>query len=270
MTTAFPGAIDNFTNPTATDALDSVTVPHAAQHANINDAVEAIETAIGTTAAPVLAPLASPTFTGVPEAPTAAVATDTTQIATTAFVLANAGGAVTFGFTSGLYYRGFGQGSNNNIPVLNQTVYVPLVINETQTFDRIAMQTGSSYVGTGAVRMGIYNNDDTTGKPSTVLLDAGTVATTASNTIYEITISQSLTAGAYWIAFNMQTAPATPRYYAASFLTTGTAIGFQISTTGAVQANAGAWLEASITGAFATAGTLTSANGGGTCTLRAT
>ena len=38
------------------------------------------------------APLASPALTGVPTAPTAAVATNTTQIATTAFVLANAGG----------------------------------------------------------------------------------------------------------------------------------------------------------------------------------
>jgi hypothetical protein len=39
------------------------------------------------------APLASPTFTGVPAAPTAAPSTNTTQIATTAFVLANASGA---------------------------------------------------------------------------------------------------------------------------------------------------------------------------------
>lgn len=38
------------------------------------------------------APLASPTFTGTPAAPTATVGTNTTQIATTAFVLANAGG----------------------------------------------------------------------------------------------------------------------------------------------------------------------------------
>ena len=38
--------------------------------------------------------LASPTFTGTPAAPTAAVATNTTQIATTAFVLANAGGKI--------------------------------------------------------------------------------------------------------------------------------------------------------------------------------
>lgn len=37
------------------------------------------------------APLASPAFTGVPTAPTAAPGTNTTQIATTAFVLANAG-----------------------------------------------------------------------------------------------------------------------------------------------------------------------------------
>ena len=38
------------------------------------------------------APLASPALTGVPTAPTAGVSTNTTQIATTAFVLANAGG----------------------------------------------------------------------------------------------------------------------------------------------------------------------------------
>ena len=36
------------------------------------------------------APIASPTFTGVPAAPTAAVDTDTTQLATTAFVVAQA------------------------------------------------------------------------------------------------------------------------------------------------------------------------------------
>jgi len=38
------------------------------------------------------APLDSPVFTGIPEAPTAAVATNTTQLATCAFVIANAGG----------------------------------------------------------------------------------------------------------------------------------------------------------------------------------
>ena len=224
MTTAFPGAIDAFTNPTATDALDSATVPHASQHANINDAVEAVET----------------------------------------YLLAQ-----NFGFTSGLYYRGINGLSNNATPILNQTVFLPFAINKTQTFDRIAIQTGTSYVGTGAVRLGIYNNDSATGKPSTVVLDAGTVATTAATTIYEITISQSLSAGAYWIAFNMQTAPATPRFQGGS-TAVDNAMGYFVSTTGIVSTgNAGAWTEASISGAFATAGTLVSATSGGTCVLRA-
>lgn len=47
MATSFPGSIDVLTNPTATDALNSVTVPHATQHTNANDAIEAIETALG-------------------------------------------------------------------------------------------------------------------------------------------------------------------------------------------------------------------------------
>ena len=85
MASTYPTAIDNFSNPTATSLLTSPS--HSGQHSDINDAVEAIETAIGTTAAPVLAKLASPTFTGTPAAPTAAGGTNTTQIATTAYVV---------------------------------------------------------------------------------------------------------------------------------------------------------------------------------------
>src|SRR6478609_1531074 len=43
------------------------------------------------TALAAKAPLASPTFTGTPAAPTAAAATNTTQIATTAYVQTNLG-----------------------------------------------------------------------------------------------------------------------------------------------------------------------------------
>jgi len=53
-------------------------------------AVEAIITANPSVAA--AAPLASPALTGTPTAPTAPVLTNTTQLATTAFVLANGGG----------------------------------------------------------------------------------------------------------------------------------------------------------------------------------
>lgn len=47
MSTNYPGALDSFTNPTATDTLDSATVPHATQHANENDAIEAIQVTLG-------------------------------------------------------------------------------------------------------------------------------------------------------------------------------------------------------------------------------
>lgn len=47
MSTVYPGSLDNFTNPSATDMLNSVVVPHHRQHTDLNDAVEAIETVIG-------------------------------------------------------------------------------------------------------------------------------------------------------------------------------------------------------------------------------
>lgn len=47
MAIQYPAALDNFINPTSNDRLDSVTVPHHQQHADLNDAVEAIQTVIG-------------------------------------------------------------------------------------------------------------------------------------------------------------------------------------------------------------------------------
>lgn len=95
MATNFPTSLDSLTNPTSSDTLDSPS--HSGQHANLNDAVEALEAKVGADSSAVttsldykvhntLAPLASPTFTGTPAAPTAASGTSTTQVATTAFV----------------------------------------------------------------------------------------------------------------------------------------------------------------------------------------
>ena len=47
MTTNFPSGLDSFTNPTATDAMDSATVPHATQHADVNEAVEGLQAKVG-------------------------------------------------------------------------------------------------------------------------------------------------------------------------------------------------------------------------------
>ncbi len=47
MAIQYPAALDNFVNPTSSDTLNSVTVPHHQQHADLNDAVEAIQTVMG-------------------------------------------------------------------------------------------------------------------------------------------------------------------------------------------------------------------------------
>jgi hypothetical protein len=47
MATNFPTSLDSLTNPTASDKLNSGTVPHATQHATLNDAVEALEAKVG-------------------------------------------------------------------------------------------------------------------------------------------------------------------------------------------------------------------------------
>jgi hypothetical protein len=51
MATNFPTSIDSFTNPSSGDTLDSPS--HAAQHTNINDAMVAVQTRLGTGADPI-------------------------------------------------------------------------------------------------------------------------------------------------------------------------------------------------------------------------
>ena len=55
MATGFPTSLDALTNPLSTDALTSPS--HADQHANVNDAVEALQTKVGVTASAVVTSL---------------------------------------------------------------------------------------------------------------------------------------------------------------------------------------------------------------------
>lgn len=48
MPSGYPGAVDNFVNPTAVDNLNTATKIHHEQHTNVNDAVRAIELELGT------------------------------------------------------------------------------------------------------------------------------------------------------------------------------------------------------------------------------
>ena len=47
MAINYPTSLDTLTNPSASDLMNSTAVPHATQHANLNDAVEALERKVG-------------------------------------------------------------------------------------------------------------------------------------------------------------------------------------------------------------------------------
>jgi 4-hydroxyphenylpyruvate dioxygenase-like putative hemolysin len=47
MATDYPTALDSFTNPDANDNLDTTGVDHDEQHANANDAIEALQAKVG-------------------------------------------------------------------------------------------------------------------------------------------------------------------------------------------------------------------------------
>jgi hypothetical protein len=115
---------------------------------------------------------------------------------------------------TGVWYKTLVSASQG-VSITNQTMYcTPILVDRTLTADRISLLTSGTFSGTASVRLGIYS--DTNGVPSTLVLDAGTVSATASGSGYTITISQSLTAGTYWMAFCQQTAPTTPSYLGAA------------------------------------------------------
>jgi hypothetical protein len=84
--------------------------------------------------------------------------------------------------------------------------YIP----ESVTVDRVAINV--STLGTGVARLGLYNHDSATGRPSTLISDWGTVSVTTTG-VKEITISNTLTKGWYWFAMTWQTDSTTAWFY---------------------------------------------------------
>lgn len=78
----------------------------------------------------------------------------------------------------------------------NRFFLVPVFLSEERTWTRIGIRC-QNWTSNKNVRLGIYN--DAGGHPGTLVLDAGVVALAASSTSYEITISQTLTPGLYWL-----------------------------------------------------------------------
>lgn len=155
-------------------------------------------------------------------------------------------------FISGYYYKSLSVTSSfTAAATVNTTYYTPFFVPVTTTFDRIAVRTGVNYSGTGSVRLGIYNS--TAGQPSTLILDAGTGATTSSNQTIAITINQQLTSGIYWVAANSQTKASTNTFIGPVTSNSSAYIGHPLASN---QAGILSYLESGITGAFADASSL--------------
>jgi hypothetical protein len=227
VATSFPTSLDTLTNPSGGDQRSSPS--HAAQHTDANDAIEALEAKVGVNGS--------------------AVTTSLDFLANEA----NAWGSD--GFESGTYYAP--QARENSFQASNRTIgqvsYTPIFIGCTQSFDRIAVKSGSTLSGTMTIRLGIYNN--TNQRPSTVLLDAGTVAASAVNTIYSITINQSLSAGWYWLA-----AVVTATTGTSPLITFADVRAFPKSRLTTSLTFLSVFTQSGVTGTFATATSLTGTN----------
>ena len=153
-------------------------------------------------------------------------------------------------FRSGQFYKAWGTHTNGTA-ALNVTYYLPIVIPNSITLDRISCTTSTTFAGTGVVRLGIYNIDGT-GLPSTVLLDAGTVSVTASSTNYAITISQAMTPGIYYLAACLQTSATTNGFVGQTALYAPAMPQENTTPTGV---SIYGYRQTGVTGAFATAAT---------------
>jgi hypothetical protein len=113
-------------------------------------------------------------------------------------------------YQSGMYYpvngrMSTGTSSTLGVGTLRVTPwYVPAAMSIT----RLGAEVTSAGDAGSKFRLGIYTASATTGLPSTLLLDAGTI-NGDSATVQEITVAQALTAGLYWVGGVVQSVTTT-------------------------------------------------------------
>lgn len=104
------------------------------------------------------------------------------------------------GYRTGDLYApwGFQAGGNTSVAVAGRVVYLPFLVGRKTTFTRIAYETTTGAAGAQA-RMGLYSAVN--GAPSAKLWETGASTGVQSAATTEITISQSVDPGAYFIAW---------------------------------------------------------------------
>jgi hypothetical protein len=85
---------------------------------------------------------------------------------------------------------------------VNFAHFTPFIVCKRMSFDRIGINVTTAQAGSQA-RLGVYS--DSEGRPGTVLLDAGNVATTATGIIEVTGLSLTLNPGLYWGCVQLET-----------------------------------------------------------------
>jgi len=105
--------------------------------------------------------------------------------------------------------------SNTVTPAIDLLYAIPFIVPDTHTYDRISVEcTTQDAAEPNDARLGIYR-DNGAGAPSALVLDAGEIDL-AGTGAKEITISQSLTPGWYWLAFVTESGVAILRGFSAA------------------------------------------------------
>lgn len=161
-------------------------------------------------------------------------------------------------YQSGLYYRTPVELSTTSTATLNTLYFVAMLTPSDVVLDRISINAGSTFSGTAVVRLGLYK--EVNGAPGDLILDAGTVSCTAALNEYEITISQTIPAGYYFLAAVMQTAATTSTFLGSR---TGSSYNpWQISRYNAITSGTSAgFAQTSVSGALPSTATATTSGG---------
>lgn len=93
-------------------------------------------------------------------------------------------------------------GNQNQTGVNQEVWYVPVRLAAAKTYDRISIVTVTAAGTTGTARLGLYKGN--TGRPGALVFDAGTVSIITTTGAKEITISQAVPRGFYFLAMLME------------------------------------------------------------------
>ena len=190
MATSYPSGLDALTNPTSTDALNSVTVPHATQHTNANDAIEAIQAELGlnpkgsaATVAARLATLASSTSPAIAASiTTASTSFDLVNTAATTVNFASAATALSMGASTGTLSVGNLTFTLTNATTVNNTQVTAYNVSTAPTV-AVSLALGTGVTASGATKTLNLGTAGASGSTTNITLGSATTGALGTTTV---------------------------------------------------------------------------------------